>query len=314
MKSSILWALVTAVSAAALIACTSENQYVLPGDDDDDNDGAGATTGDGGSNDGGSPSDGGSTGNVTPQGGAHDKFVNEVYPAIQTDCGSCHDNGANGAPIFMVPANAEASYTSIIGFSPTLIAIPENSNLVLHGEHTGPALTPAQDSLVRAWLQLEADERGLVGGVDEPEPTGPTLQEALEGFSDCMSYDDWMLTGMNTIAASQTTAGDCNGCHNLGDGGFAANKINDQAMFDMTRNFPFIKKLVSGTVDETGAFAGLVPALRIMNKGIEAQSCNPDLDNCHPTYSLPPQKAQAVDDFVSLTMEHYEAGGCVGQP
>jgi hypothetical protein len=312
MNRSFLWALITSVTAAAVIACNNAPPGPILGSDDDDDNEGGETSGDGGEGTGNTSSMGGSTGNNPPPGGgAQAKFMNEVYPAIAADCGSCHAVDPN--PRFLA-ATAEASYNAIINYTPALIAIPENSNLVLHGEHTGPALTPAQDTLVREWLQMEADERGLVGGEEEPPPSGPTLQEALEMFADCMTYEDWTATGMNTIANSQTQFGDCNGCHAQGEGGFLANKLNDMDMFDRTRDFPFIKKLISGTVNEEGAFAGLVPSRRIQNKGLEAEECNPDIDNCHPVYSLPPNKVEAVDNFVALTMEKYEAGGCIPQP
>lgn len=305
MDRSILWGLLTTLSAAALIACTTENTFTLADDGSEDGGGS-ADDGSGGDTSSGGNGSGGSSGSSMPT-GAHDFFVSQVYPAIATDCGSCHAVDPN--PRFLA-ASAEASYTAIINYTPSLIAIPDNSNLVLHGEHTGPAPTASQDSLLRTWLQMEADERGLVGGEEEPPPSGPTLQEALEGFAACMDYDDWTATGMNTIAASQTQYGSCNGCHGQGEGGFIANQINDMDMFEQSRDFPFIKKYISGTVDENGAFAGLVAARRIQNKGLEAENCDQETDNCHPVYSLPPNKVEAVDNFVALTMERYEAGGC----
>ncbi len=309
MARSILWVLASSIASAALIACTGDTINLLP-DDGEDGEGAGEQ---GGNGSGAGSSNGGSTGNSNPQGGAHDFFVASVFPAITTACGECHADPTAGAPIFMA-ADAEASYTAIVGFSPSLIAIPENSNLVLQGEHTGPALDTTQRPLVEQWLQMEADERGLVGGGGEPTPTGPTLQEALAMFGDCMSYDDWTATGMNTIAASQTQFGSCNGCHAQGEAGYIANQANDLDMFEQSRNFPFIKKYVSGTVDENGAFAGLVASNRVINKGLEAADCNPQIDNCHPVYSLAPQKQEAVNNFVNLTLDKYELGGCTPQP
>ncbi|MFO0550597.1 MAG: hypothetical protein U0271_19540 [Polyangiaceae bacterium] len=305
MKRTILFAVAACVTSALLAACTGDT-IVLPPDDNNDEGGSDA----GGAGDGGSVGDtGGSTGTSMPGTSARDYFISTVYPSISGSCGSCHATVGSGAPQFLA-SNAEGSYTAITSFTPTLIAVPANSNLVLHGEHTGPALDASQDTLVRTWLQMEADERGLVGGGDEPPPAGPTLEEALQMFADCMSYDDWTNYGMNTIASSQTQYGDCHGCHSQGEAGFIANKINDQDMFDRSRDFPFIKRYVSGTVDENGAFDKLVASNRIINKGLEAQSCDPDIDNCHPVFSLPAAKQQAVQNFVDATLQKVEAGGC----
>jgi hypothetical protein len=81
----------------------------------------------------------------------------------------------------------------------------------------------------------------------------------------------------------------------------------------MNRDFPYVKKLVSGTVNENGAFAGLVEARRFINKGPEAGNCNPQIDNCHPVYSMPPNQVAAIEDFVDLTLARMAAGNCPTQ-
>ena len=73
-------------------------------------------------------------------------------PAASATCASCHATGANGAPLFMA-MDAEASYTKITsGVVPGLLAAPANSILLLHGQHTGPALQTAQAAIVTQWL------------------------------------------------------------------------------------------------------------------------------------------------------------------
>lgn len=303
MRSSL--GLLFATSLLAL-ACGQGPTFLLQNGDG----GSGAGDNEAGNGEGAGDNEAGSsTGAGTPGGGAKAMFTDEVFPAISASCGSCHAEPT--APTFLA-ATAEAAYNTIIAYQPTLIAVPENSILILHGVHTGPALDPSQETLVRAWLELEADEWGLVGGEGQP-PTGPTLSEALEMFGDCMSYDDWVATGMNTIQASQTAAGSCNGCHASGEAGFWSG-ANDIETFEMNREFPYNKRLVTGTVDENGAFAGLVESRRIINKGLEAANCDPLLDNCHPVYSLPPAKIAAVEDFVELTLERMDQGACGMMP
>jgi len=307
MGRSILWVLATTVASAALIACTGDTINLLPDDGED-----GETSEDGG-NGSGAGGVGGSSSTTIPQGTAKAFYTGSVHAQLASACNECHATGDNGAPIFLAEA-AEASYNALVGFSPSLIAIPENSNLVLHGEHTGPALGATLQPLVEQWLDMEAEERGLVGGGEDPPPAGPTLQDALQGFADCMTYENWTATGMNNIAASQTQFGDCNGCHAQGEAGFIANKTNDLDMFDKSRDFPFVKKYVSGTVNTNGAFDGLVASGRVINKGLEAGDCNPEIDNCHPVYSLSPNNLAAVEEFVSITMGLYEGGGCTPEP
>jgi hypothetical protein len=300
MRTSLL--LLTSLLA---MACGQGPTFLLQNDDG----GGGSGAGDNEAGSGAGVIEAGSgSGAGTPGGGAKAMFTDEVFPAISESCGSCHAEPT--APTFLA-TTAEASYTAIVNYQPSLIAVPDNSNLILHGVHTGPALDGQQSNVVRAWLELEAEERGLVGG--ESTPTGPTLAEALEMFGDCMSYDDWVATGMNTIQASQTAAGSCNGCHASGEAGFWSG-ANDMETFEMNREFPYNKRLVTGTVDETGAFAGLVESRRIMNKGLEAANCDPQIDNCHPVYSLPPAKVAAVESFVELTLERMDQGACGMMP
>jgi cytochrome c553 len=301
MRRSLGFLLVTMLFAAA---CTEGPTFILQNDDGDE--GGGGTGA--GNNEAASGAGATGEGAGTPSGGAQAKFIDEVYPAIATECGSCHAQPT--APQFLA-ANAEASYATIVAYTPSLIAVPDNSNLILHGVHTGPAMNAQQESLVRAWLELEAEERGLVG-VESP-PSGPTLAEALAMFGECMNYDDWTETGMNTIANSQTAAGSCNGCHASGEAGFWIG-ANDLESFEMNRLFPYVKRLVTGTVDENGAFAGLVESNRIVNKGLEAANCDPEIDNCHPVYSLPPDKVTAVETFVELTLERMDQGACGMMP
>ncbi len=306
------WLFAVTTLAAMTAACDSPPTINLgPDGDDDGGGGSGAQGGAGGAGAAGAAGPGAGAG--TP-GGAQEMFVNQVYPAITADCTSCHAGVEYaGAPIFL-STNAGPSYNAIIAYTPSLIAVPENSNLILHGVHTGPALTPAQTALVSEWLQLEAEERGLVGGdPEDPPPPTQTLAGALEEFGNCMNLDDWIATGMNNLAQAQTAAGACTGCHSSGDGGaYLAAPV--EATFEANRTMPYVKKLVSGTVDMNGAFAGLVDARRFINKGPEAGNCNPETDNCHPVYSLSPNNTSAVENFVDLTLDRMEAGPCTPEP
>ena len=309
MRLSLGTLLAFAMGAAALVACEKGPSITLTPDDDDG--GGSSSSGEAGST--GTAGMGGE-GGMSSSGGAKAMFVEQVFPAINTACGSCHSGAelAGAAPLFWA-ASADASYTAIVGYAPSLIAVPDNSNLVLHGAHTGPALTAGQMTTVRAWLELEAEERGLVGGGDDPTPPPTeTLAGALEEFGNCMNLEDWISTGMPSVANAQSAAGSCLGCHSSGEAG-AWLSAQEEETFQMNRDFPYVKKLVSGTVDENGAFAGLVEARRFINKGLEAGNCNPQIDNCHPVYSMPPPQIAAIEDFVDLTLARMAAGNCPTQ-
>ncbi|NUO54541.1 MAG: hypothetical protein HOV80_37335, partial [Polyangiaceae bacterium] len=66
----------------------------------------------------------------------------------------------------------------------------------------------------------------------------------------------------------------------------------------------------TGTVDENGAFKTLIPSNRFINKGLEAQSCDPETQNCHPTFNLPPGMKTAVETVVNNTLERWMNNEC----
>jgi hypothetical protein len=148
-----------------------------------------------------------------------------------------------------------------------------------------------------------------------------TLQEAFTQFAACMSYADFTSKTANgaaaaDIARAQTTQyGDCNACHNAGDGGFWASygTVNGQnmtqTMFTQTQTFPYIAKWVTGTVDTNGNFKDLAPANAIQNQAILAQQCQQGTP-CHPKFQLNPAVSQAITDFVTATITKWHNNAC----
>ncbi|MGD0528038.1 MAG: hypothetical protein ABSE49_23090 [Polyangiaceae bacterium] len=126
-------------------------------------------------------------------------------------------------------------------------------------------------------------------------PPPVSLQEALTAFAGCMQYSDFTSTTTNGVAASdiakaQTTQyGDCNACHNAGDGGFWASygqvqgQDMTQVMFQQTQMFPYITKWVTGTGTP-----------------------------CHPKFQLNPAVVQAIQDFVNVTLTRWQNNQCTG--
>lgn len=275
--------------------------------------GGGSTTGTGGSETSSETTDvstgvgGGNTGSQ-----AKEYYVSIVDSELNGTCKSCHASGQNGAPIFM-GANPNASYNALDQHGGLVVA-PENSLLLLHGAHTGPALTAAEKADVTTWLAMEAAERGLVtgsgagtGGAGGAAPTATNLKQALDEYGACMDITDWTDNGLDKLYNAQTlNYGPCGGCHSNGDGGNWLSS-NKQETFDENGKFPYIKRQITGTVDMDGNFKDLIAANRFIQKGSEP--CEPNT-NCHPAYVLPPNLKAGVDAFVQKTLDKWHNKQC----
>ena len=84
-------------------------------------------------------------------------FVSELYPSLNPTCGSCHLAGTGGAPIYY-GATADATYTLFLAQGYQV-----GGELVSKGPHAGPALTPAQVTLIQKWQAAEAGGGGGTG-------------------------------------------------------------------------------------------------------------------------------------------------------
>jgi hypothetical protein len=230
-------------------------------------------------------------------------FVRNVYPQVNSACGKCH--GGQGPGSTFLGADSEAAYTAVEG-SLGLIAAPSKSPLLTytHKDPTVGKLTPQQKNTLSQWLTLEATERGLAGAVAPPK----TLADAYKAFKECSRYDVWRRTGMDRLPYTQTDReGPCLGCHSTGQGGVylaAAGRDTYKTLME----FPYIQKLIVGTVDSKGNFDQLVPAGRIIEKANEI--CPEGSLTCHPSYGLPPQVELAINTFVQTTLENLRGGTC----
>jgi hypothetical protein len=157
-----------------------------------------------------------------------------------------------------------------------------------------------------------------------PVEAGPppiTLEEAFTQFQSCMSYSDFTSTTANGIAAADiakaetTQYGNCNACHNAGDGGFWASygtvqgQNMTQTMFQMSGQFPYVTKWVTGTVDASGQFKDLAPSNDIATQAMLAGQCAAGTP-CHPKFQLNPALVQAISDFVTATITRWHNGTC----
>ncbi len=252
--------------------------------------------------------------------GAKAFFVEKVHQPLTETCSKCHATGLRGSPVFLSP-DAKSSYTAVEGF-PGLISAPSLSPLVQKGPHSGPALTSTQADLITQWLKLEVQERNL--GSDPGVPKN--LRAAFKAFGDCMDYGRWKELKLHTIAVTTTdgNAGQCRSCHNYGAGSLWMNggtdnpqdEPNNALTFTKMKSFPYVQRLVIGrVVTDTngkavpGAFDGIEPSRRIIEKGTEAQQLQA---NAHPRFSLSTELATNLSSFVLETLSNMQANRCQG--
>lgn len=232
---------------------------------------------------------------------ARELFDRNVSPILELRCAFCH-SGANvvDGPDFMGAAPIDF-YDNLTGDARFVPARPDDSLLLLKGEHTGPAFTAQEAQTVTAWLLKEADERGLVPAEPNPELppadyTPKTVTDALERFGNCMLRADWDATyGLSEdtqVAYQNTTEGRCYACHATGTAGaFLSQSPGDT--FDQSTVRPYVLKLVLPTANEDGSFRALVPAYRFRDKGG---------DQGHPSYQLTAERSDAINAFVNTTL------------
>jgi hypothetical protein len=248
-------------------------------------------------------------------------FDQNVAPILQNKCATCHADTMVPGPDFLGSdkTNTAAYYTGITSDPRFITTPPENSLLLLKGEHTGPAFCSPEEaagtgsgrgcspttekSMVQAWLVQEGRERM---GMTMPMPTGSeprTLQEAVTRFGACMDRQIWDNTygasQDNEVAYQTTTQGRCYACHATGTAGSFLSQVSGDT-FDQNRLMPHILKLIQPTYNSDGTLKDLVPANRWIDKGQEATQ-----GGTHPTYNLSGARIQALSDFLTQTLTKY---------
>ena len=254
----------------------------------------------------------------------------ELYTALNdqqiAECGACHvganlDDTTTG-PDYLGTDRA-SSYATILAYkswvdgSPIVGNSPENSKLILHGVHAGPALSEGLKTKMSEWIQVQAVEDGVAppdgeGEIDPPDGEDPpaeveppdTLVEALTLFANCMTYADFEATNFENVADQNTAEGQCYACHSAGTGGsfLSANNID---FYTQQRNMPYILKFVTGTVNPDGSFRDLIISGRYEMKRD---------DNGHPNYIMAEERLQSIQSFFDLTYAKYSNSIQTGTP
>jgi hypothetical protein len=238
-------------------------------------------------------------------------FIKKVHPQLVTSCEQCHRSGKSGAPVFL-GASPEASYTAMETF-PGLISPPALSPIIQKGAHSGPALSQAQHDIITEWLTIEVRARKLTNDPGSPK----NLRAAFKAFGACMDYGRWKALKLHTIPRTNTDGnqGECRSCHNFGQasvylsgGSDLAQDEDDNAItFLKLGQFPYVQRLVVGTVDKDGSFLGIEPSRRFIDKGTETQQ---QQANSHPRFALSVELANALNEYVLETISNVNANRC----
>jgi cytochrome c553 len=248
-------------------------------------------------------------------------FEANVSPIADAACASCHSSeftDAYGSPDFLGGA-ADEYYDNLVGNVKYVNASPDSSVFLKKGLHTGPAFTAGEAELVETWLAIEAEARFGGGSTSATSstssggnPTGPTAEEGMQAFGDCMTLEDWKTSGIQLVGAQSTLAdGVCHKCHASGTAAnYMTSTISEAAILDGFENMRYgapLQKLVTWTLDPTtGAFTDIVQSYRWQDKGGEGSG--------HPKYVLTPQYSDAIDAWFDLAYAKWKSGACGGVP
>jgi hypothetical protein len=246
-------------------------------------------------------------------------FVSALAIAAYTGCGSGDTGGTLGGGTGYHPGGGGTAGNGSSGGNGATGSSSGSSSGGATGSSSGGTASSSGSSSGGT-----ASSSGSSSGSTTSDAGAPmTLEQAFTEFAACMSYTDFTSKGTSGYAAAdvarnQTTQyGDCNACHNAGDGGFWASygtvqgQNMEMTMFTQTQAFPYIAKWVTGTVDASGNFKDLAPSNAIADQATLANQCTPNTP-CHPKFQLNPAVAQAITDFVTTTITKWHDNACTG--
>ena len=276
------------VTAVAMVSCSGETDNGKPNEANSESAASSSGSVDPSSN---SP---GPCGEVVPAPGVQ-FYVSDVHSELLAACASCHGDTPDACTPMFMASDAKASYEAMKAYG-GLVVHADDSNLLLHGEHAGPALTSAQQALVQAWLDIERPT----------PPPGRTQRVALAELGNCMAPDAFETSGLAGLANQSTASGDtCGSCHMAGVGGTWISP-NATEMFDQTTKLPGIKRLVYAVFDCEGHFEYFAPSNRLIDKAELATSCG----DSHPTADVVKANEDAVSMFTDESLTAWRSGSC----
>ena len=130
-------------------------------------------------------------------------FDRTVMPLLETHCVACHAPGRTG-PAFIA---ADPDVYTVVMSWPALVSVrdPGSSRLLTKGEHTGPAWTGDQASVIRDWLSAEATARA--GEADEEEVEYRTSALAPDPGFNAIPLEELGLDGASLTFTAERVGG-----------------------------------------------------------------------------------------------------------
>lgn len=146
---------------------------------------------------------------AAPPSTPREHFVTRAWPALDT-CVGCH--GSRPTIDFLAKGTADTAYDTVLAFQPPVVDLsaPSASLLLTMGQHTGPALDPADAEAVFAWLEAERDARTDDGRdpiVIGPVQPGAGISLALGTTGGRITFDAMPFPGGLYVTNTQITAG-----------------------------------------------------------------------------------------------------------
>lgn len=168
-----------------------------------------------------------------PAGSARQKFEDDVYPILNTKCGSCHKTTSQNATPF-VGASVSTGYVATVGFSAVVGNFTTTGSplytRVVPGPHNGAVYSESDKAAISAWFALEIEERATDPGPG-PGPTEETPAQAtariISEWSGCLKETDFTELNFGVTWANKgSNQGNCEQCHTSGAYGFQATDDN----------------------------------------------------------------------------------------
>ncbi len=141
---------------------------------------------------------------------ARDMFDHDVLPLISATCVGCHA-GSDPAVAWMKPAPDE--YTSVMAWPKLVeVATPATSNLLVKGQHQGPAWSPEQATTILSWIGAERDEHPPemvveTNAVDVVEGANTLTLDAIGSTGTVVSFTAQKLTNGLYLSNIKVTGG-----------------------------------------------------------------------------------------------------------
>lgn len=241
-------------------------------------------------------------------------FTQNVNAALG-GCGACHNTGP--APAWIVPSDAEKSYTLIFGRG----YIVRDSIILKKGAHNGgagPALTADQSKKVATWIELEMKERG--------DKAPPSVLARLGDCLDKTKFDAIKWDTVETITRAkgnnpnnqEENANECTGCKpttcstcHSADAATGFVEAVGSPIFDADYTFKQTKKTSPAYLQkyfglDTNGNPKASQAIRIKSDN----TVNVAKAYQHPMFKLTQAQEDAIDDFVEDAVTKFKAGTC----